>query len=439
VSLLATVVALAELCAVPEPASARDPEESRAYSDVGDEARATGDLRVAAIAYRNALALDPENAQARAALTAVCRDGDGGDDGAALLDAVARYRAGDRGAARTQLARVARGSGPSASGAHFFLGLLALDAHDVRTAIRELELARMDPEYSELARALLRLARRDGRLAIALLIEPELDTNPQLLPDTPPAGALTGAPASDEALVTAATITGRPRPWLAIRNALTWRNQRRESTLDFVGENLQLAAERAGRRDRIAVRYDLDYDLLDGARYLIAHRAGVGYRRDGRAGAVVASYAVRRRDYARDSERAFTGWVHAGDAGAIVPVGGGATLDARVTAERELTADASFTSSSAGIRLALRTRSTAPVRLTAGAALGYASYDRAQPDGQIRRDVVLQATAELEIDLGDHVVAVAGASAAHNTSPIEDFRYTKLVARCGLAFALGVP
>lgn len=433
------VVALAELCAAaPEPAAAPDPADSVAYSDVGDDARAAGDVRTAVIAYRKAIALDATNQRARAALAAVCKDAAAGGDASELVDAIAHYRAGERASAASALAAITAAQGATATAAHFFLGLIALDDHDARTAIRELELARADPDYREIAAALLRQAHRDGALVLALLVEPELDTNPQLLPDTPPAGAVTGAPEADADLLTAATLTARPWSWLAVRNALSWRNQRRLSALDFLGEDFQVAAELTRRRDRFVVQYDFDLDVLDGARYLLAHRAGAAYRHDWPELALTASYSLRRRDYARDSELGFTGWVHAADAGVVLRAGGGIELDARLTAGREVTSDASFANLSGGLRVALRTRSTARVRLTAGVAAGYVRYDFAQPDGLLRRDAAGEATADLEIDLGDHVMAVAGASLTGSESSIEDFRYSKLVVRGGLVVALGV-
>ena len=435
-NLLAAAVALTDLCgAAPEPAGTPDPVDSAAYAVVGDEALAADDTRTAAIAYRNAVALDPTNAHAQAALAALCDARP--DDDAALLDAIARYRAGERAAAGAAFSAIVAAGGDSAAGAHFFLGLLALDRHDAGTARRELRLAHDDPAYRELARSLLRLAHRDGTLAVALVVEPELDTNPQLLPDTPPVGALTGAPQVDEDLLMAATITARPWPWLAVRNVLAWRSQRRLSALDFIGENAQVMAELASSRDRVTLRYDLDYDLLDGARYLVANRAGVAYRHDETGVAIVARYAARRRDFARATELAFTGWVHALDAGAVVQLGRGLELDARLTGGRELTADPSYANVSGGVVLALRTRPTSPIRLAVTASTGYARYDSSEPDGQLRRDVPLTAGADLEIDLGDHVIAVASANAARNTSSIEDFRYAKLVVRCGLVLAFG--
>ncbi len=436
--MLATVAVLAELCgAPPGPAPARDPDDSAAYTAVGAEARAAGDLPTAVIAYRKAIALDPANQRAVAGLAAIC--GEATDGSAALLDAIARYRAGDHAAARTALSEIARGQGTSsaAAGAHFFLGLIALEHHDTGAAIRELELARTDPDYRALAAPLLRLAHRDGALAVALLVEPELDTNPQLVPDTPPLGAATSAPATDEDLLTVATVTARPAPWLAVRDALTWRNQNQLSALDFLANDLEIAAELTEGRHRAAIRYDLDYDLLGGARYLVANRATVAYRHDGSIVEPVASYSLRRRDYLRDTEQAFTGWVHTANAGAIVHLGAGIDLDARATLNRELTLDPSFANLAGGVHLALRTRSTAPARLIVSAAGSYARYDAAQPDGQLRRDVSLEASADVEVDVADHVIAVAGAAVAHNDSSIEDFRYNQLIARAGLVVAWG--
>ncbi len=437
-SVLAALAVLAELCgAPPDPALARDPDDSSAYTAVGDDARAEGDLPTAVIAYRKAIALDPANRRATTGLAAIC--GDATDDSAALLDAIARYRAGDHAVAGPALSELVRGHGaPStAAGAHFFLGLIALEHHDTGAAIRELELARTDPDYRALAAALLRLAHRDGTLAVALLVEPELDTNPQLVPDTPPLGATTGGPATDVDLLTVATATARPAPWIAVRDALTWRNQDQLSALDFLANDLEIATELAEGPHHAAIRYDLDYDLLGGARYLVANRATLVYRHDGGPVEPVASYSLRRRDYLRDTEQAFTGWVHTANAGAIVHLGAGIDLDARATLSRELTLDPSFANLAGGIRLALRTRSTAPVRLIASAAGGYARYDAAQPDGQLRRDVPLEASADVEVDLADHVIVVAGAAVAHNESSIEDFRYNQLIARAGLVIAWG--
>src|SRR5205823_15009560 len=122
--------------------------------------------------------------------------------------------------------------------------------------------------YGELATPLVRLAHRDGTFAARVLVAPEFDTNPRLLPDTPPASAMTGRRTSDEDLLAVATVTARPLRWLAIRDVLTLREQRTARSLDFFGENLDVAGELQAGHDHITVRYDFDYDLLAGDRYL---------------------------------------------------------------------------------------------------------------------------------------------------------------------------
>jgi len=441
VLVLAAAIAIADLCGgPPEPVAPPDPADSAAYTEVADAALAAEDLRTAAIAYRKAIALDGANRHAADGLAALCGTSAAAAeaaDAATLTAATARYRAGDRTGAAAALADLARGRGGSAAGAHFFLGLIALERHDTGTAIRELEAARKDPDYQALATALLRIAHRDGTVAAALLVESEVDSNPQLVPDTPPSGTMDSAPATDVDLLTVATFTARPEPWLAVRNTLTWRNLRAQSALDFLAEDLEVSAELARGPHHLAVRGGGDFDLLAGTAYLLAGGAAVAYRLDGDGASAVATYSVRRRAYLRDSEQPFNGWVHSGDAGAIVALGAGVQLDARAVIRRELTADLAFTHLYTGVQLAVRTRSAARVRFTASVTAGYARHDGAEPDGALRRDTAFAAGADLEVDLGDHVSAVAGASAAYNQSTLDDFIYNQVIARLGLLIAWG--
>jgi hypothetical protein len=437
IALAAAVIA--DLCAAPPaPAPVPDVEDAAAYARAGDEARTAGDIRIAALAYRKAIALDPANAAARDALAELCR-ADRADDDEALLAAIARFRAGDLDEARAALSAIVARGGPAAEGAHFFLGLVALREHDGAEAERELLLARRDPSYAELATSMLRLARREGPLTALLIAAPELDTNPQLVPETPPAGATAGPPATDESLLLAGTITARPLRWLALREAVAWRKQRRLSALDFLDENTQIAVELDGRADHAALRYDLGYDLLDGAAYLIANRASAAYRRELGALAVGASYAVRRRDYRQADEREFDGWVHSAEAGAVVHAATRLELELRALGRRELTEEASFSNTAGGGQAALRFGPYGRARGAGAVAVWYARHDAPQPDGVLRRDVHAEGGLDFELDVGDHVIAIAAATVAHNSSTIEDFRYWKIVARVGLALAFGGP
>lgn len=436
---LVAAAAISELCNVASPAQPRDPAESATYTEVGDEASAAGDPSIAIVAYRKAVALDPTNQRAAEALAVLCKATPVADEAETLLAAIARYRKGDRDGARAELTALAGRQSETAAGAHFFLGLIALELHDRRTAERELALARRDPEYADLAFDLLRLARRDGAIAGMVLLLPELDTNPQQLPDTPPMDSTTGPRQSDADMLLAGSLTLRPWPWLALRNNLAWREQLVLDDLDFLGENPQVAVEGVRGADRGGIRYDFNYDLLHRTAYLFAHRVTASYRRELGDVAATASYSARHRDYVQPAQAPFTGWVHAADVGATVRFGQRVELDARAIGWREITVDPVFASIAGGGQLAVRARPVSRLRVTAQTSLWFARYDEPEPDGKLRRDRHVDGSVDVEIDLGDHVIALAGASVARNGSSIEDFRYWKLTARCGLAFALGGP
>jgi hypothetical protein len=190
---------------------------------------------------------------------------------------------------------------------------------------------------------------------------------------------------------------------------------------------------------RLGVRYDFDYDLLDGLSYLAAHRVTVQGLHEVGSAAAVASYSLRRRDYQDSGQDPFTGWVHAADAGAVVHARPTIDLDARATLVREQTRDAAFSDIALGALLALRARLAPGLRLAASGGGWYALYDGAEPDGTLRRDVHGEAAGDVELDVGDHALVTFGAAAIVNESTISDFRYYKLVVRCGLAFAIGGP
>lgn len=436
----AAAATLAELCrAAPAPAATRDVTESATYADVGDEARAKQDLVIAATAYRKALALDPTNRRAAEALRAICKDTTSTDHEAALLDAIARYQRGDYDGAREIVAGLAQPNGDLPNGAHFLLGLIALEDHDRATAERELSIARRDPAYATLAYDLLRLARRDGTIATTLIVASEVDSNPQQLPDTPPMGATSGPREGDASLLVAGAVTLRPSRWLAIRNVLAWRKQRELDELDFLGETAQVALDLDRGPNRAALRYDFDYDLVGGESYLVAHRGTGGFRRDLGQVEFGVTASIRRREYRQSDQAGFTGWVYSGDAGALVHLGTRVDLDVKAIGWREDNAEPIFATIAGGGQVAIRARPASRFRIAVQTSAWYARYDAPAADGVHRRDTHLEATADLELDLADHMILVAGVSAARNESTVDDFRYWKLVARCGLAFAIGGP
>ncbi len=432
--LVLAAATLSELChAAPPPAAPPDAAESTTYAAVGDDARAKDDLTIAVTAYRKALALDPHNQHAAEALRAICAASP--DDDAIVLAAMARYHRGDRDGARAALAKVTT---PTPA-AHLLRGLIALEEHDRATAEAELAIARRDPAYARLAGDLLRLARRDGMIATTLLVAPEIDSNPQQLPDTPPMNATTGLREADTDLLVAGAVTYRPVRALALRNVLAWRNQRELDALDFVGETAQATLELDRGPNRADLRYDFDYDLLAGERYLLAHRGTLELRHDRGSVELAASLSLRRRDYQQAAQAGFTGWVYGGEAGVVVHAGEIVDVEAKLVVARERTADPIFGFVDGGAHAGVRLRPASRVRIAAHAVASVARYDAPEPDGVRRRDLELDAVADVEIDLADHLILVGGATGTRLESTVEDFDYWKVVARCGLVFAIGGP
>jgi hypothetical protein len=431
--ILAVAAVLGALCdPLPPVRDNVESADSAAYTTVGDDARGR-DVRTAALAYRKAIVLDPRNAHARDALAALCAADRSPDE---LTAAIATFRSGALdAAARAFAALVDREPGA----AHFFLGVIAVSRHDRRTAERELALAARDPVYAALARDTLRATRRDGAIAATALVVGEVDTNPQLVPDTPPQGAVVGPPATDEDVLAGGSVTVRPAPWLTLRDLASYRAQRTQTDLDFFSETAEVAGELQHDRLRGTLTYDLDYDALAGASYLIANRLAVAGRREGATLALVAEYAIRQRDYLEDAQAGFTGWVHSGELGTTWHASPALDVDAAVVAWRELTADPTFTDTAIGVRVAARLRASRRVRLSADATAWYASYDTAEPGGALRRDHHVEGELRAEADVTDLVTATAGVAAAWNDSTVEDFVYTRLVARLGVAVALGAP
>ena len=416
---------IADLC-TPVVPLAPDAAEAAEYARTGDDAKASGDTRIALVAFRKAAALGDAHAadQVRELCTAGTEP--------TLDDAIALFRRGELLRADAILA------GLDTPGSHFFRAAIALRRHDGGEAEAQLRIAERDPEYAAASRTLLRLARRTGRVEALVFLGGEVDTNPQLLPDTPPTGAV-ATPSTDANGQLAATTVARPWHWLALRNALVWRKQASLSELDFVGDNASIGIEDDRGPDHVVIRYDLDYDVLGGERYLVSHRATLGYRRDLDGWDLGASYAFRARDFQRATEQTFDGDVHTAEVASTVHVAPSLDVDGKLFGWRELTRDPLFTDWTFGAQLGVRARPRDRVRLGASVGSWYGTYDGPDPNGDERRDSHADANAELELDLADHIIALAAFTATVNRSTIVDFDYWKLVARVGLALAIGGP
>jgi hypothetical protein len=283
---------------------------------------------------------------------------------------------------------------------------------------------------------MMRLARRDGVVAIDVTTSSEIDTNPELLPDTPVAGTM--APVTDEDVVVGGAVTARPLRWLVVRDVASYRVQRTQRQLDFITETAQIAGELVRGRMRASLAYDFDADALAGSAYLIGHHVSASVRRDDDTLALFAGYGIRRRDYQQEAQTPFTGWLHDGELGVTYHASTTLDVDARLVGWREDTFDPVFSNFTGGIQIAGRMRATNRLRIAAVASAWRANYDESEPDGSVRHDDHAEGGAEMSYDLGDYVTATAAASAAWNGSTIDDFRYTRFIARLGLAFAIGV-
>jgi len=416
---------IADLC-TPVVPSAPDAAEAAEYARTADDARTAGDTRIALVAYRKAAELGDEHAVV--AIRELCALG----SALTLDDAVALFKRGELDKADAILATL------DTPGASFFRGAIALRRHDGTHAEAYLRVAERDPAYAGASQTLLRIARRTGKLEGVAFIGGEVDTNPHLLPDTPPTGD-TATPATDGNGQLAVTTAARPWAWLALRDALVWRKQATQSDLDYLGNTASLAVEDDRGPDHVVIRYDFDDDVLGGEMYLIAHRATLGYRRDLAGWDVGASYSFRVRDFQRATEATFDGDVHSAEVTSTVHASPTLDVDSKMFGWRETTEDPLFTNWTVGAQLGVRVRPRDRVRIgaTLGSWAGF--YDGLDPNGDARHDYHADASGEVELDLDDNVLALAAVTAMVNRSTIADFDYWKLVARIGLAFAIGGP
>jgi len=177
--------------------------------------------------------------------------------------------------------------------------------------------------------------------------------------------------------------------------------------------------------------------VLESSSYLIANRGTASYRHDFARLALGGRYTGRHRDFRRVEEAPFTGWMHEGELELTLHARPDLDIELQALGSREMTEEALYANLAGGGRLGVR---VGPFRRFRGAgsfAAWGARYDAPYPDGRARHDTRAEGTIELELDLADHVMAIASTTVARNTSTIEDFRYWKIVARVGIAFAFG--
>jgi tetratricopeptide (TPR) repeat protein len=457
--LLAVALLTTDPCAPPPPAGAPDPAAAEAYRKVGDAERAAGALETAAVAYREALARDPADAAARAALGALCRGqreespfrrgmrlldaGDrrgaveafrearaaGPDTSASLMEGVALYELGDDAEAGRRFAE-AREDAAHRQAADLYLGFIALRAGEGAEAARRFEAAATSPDLAPLAAGLLPLARRTGKLLLAAAADGLWDSNAQLAPTGTPLGT-----SSDGAANLSASALYRPLgesgPYLSASGF--FHKQIRFEELDQAGL-AGSAGWQLGRGSRaLLAEYGYEERTLNGAQFLGAHRLlAAGWLPAGHL-TLAASYLVRFESYQGTLYQPFSGTLQRAEVSAAAPLGPAARVLFAYGLAREL----SFVEHGprAELRLALAPR----LRLDLHAALAWRPYDVFDAQlGVARSDTTLDGAARLEWDLAERVVLRAGVEGRRNWSSAAALDYLRVVPTVGIGFVTGL-
>lgn len=463
-SLVALALAAVDPCA-PVVAAAPDPEVAAAYRAVAEAERARGNAETAAAADRAAAERDPRDEASRASLARACADAgrradafeegvrrmDGGDlrgaiaafararavapdPSAALLEGICHHELGEEVEADALLAEAERAPAHRDE-ARFYRGLVALQAGRGDAAARLFDDAAANPSLERLARTLARTARQEGRVVVSLLAETGWDSNVNLAPSGDP---LVNRDA-DAAVALGAGILWRPLgasgPFLrgsgALHEQLTLGDYDFGSADGAAGWQL-----RRGRTFALA-EYGYGYRTLGGAPFLGAHHllASAGTRR-GRLGLEV-TYLGRLESY-RGTWSGFSGTLQRGEARASWAIGDRARLAVGYGAGVDDTDDPVLSYVDHGPSAELLLLLSRRARLTLESGATFRRYARFDPALAARRDdLVLDAAALGELDLGPHLTARLGLLARQTRSNVAALEYGKVVPTVGLAWVMG--
>lgn len=464
--LLAVALLATDPCAPPPPpAGAPEPGAAEAYRKVGDAERAAGSLETAAVAYREALASDPADAAARAALDALCRAqraespfrrgmsrleaGDrrgaveafrearaaGPDTSASLMEGVALYELGDDAEAGRRFAE-AREDPAHRQAADLYLGFIALRAGEGAEAARRFEAAATSPDLAPLAAGLLPLARRTGRLLLAAAADGLWDSNAQLAPTGTPLGT-----SSDGAANLSASALYRPLgesgPYLSASGF--FHEQVRFGELDQAGL-AGSAGWQLGRGSRaLLAEYGYEDRTLNGAQFLGAHRLlAAGWLPAGPL-TLAASYLVRFESYQGTLYQPFSGTLQRAEVSAAAPLGPAARVLVAYGLARDSADLPALSFVEHGPRAELRLALAPGLRLGLQAALAWRPYDAFDAQlGVARSDATLDGAARLEWDLAERVVLRGGVEGRRNWSSASALDYLRVVPMLGIGFVTGL-
>jgi len=457
-------------CSKVEPAPAPDPAAARAYLEVGDGELREGRAEEAAVAFREAVRLDPSSAPARARLLELCwaegevkdedferaaravEDGRYEDAAAllgpryragappapatALLYGITLYERGDDEAARAALER-ARESPETEDGAAVFLGLLAMRAGDSERAAALFDRAERasQGELGRTAGALSVLARRETKLAVSLQADGGYDSNvSQVANRTSAAGDL----------FYGATASALLRPF-GERGPYADAGVRLKHLIALGAYNLGWAGGALGYRleqGRNALRAEYAYDglWLGGTPFLSAHQVEVEGRME-LSGVRLGGLAAARAEAFRTVETApYSGPTFDGEL-SLGFAGGPGELRLRYRGElhRSVDEELSWLDHGPGARA---TAAFPLGRLVVDAQATARTYGGPAPvpgSGNIvREDVYLEGTFYVEHDVSRQLTFYLAFGGRRAFSNQDDQAHTRLAGGAGAIFTAGL-
>ncbi|HUJ25817.1 MAG TPA: hypothetical protein VLW85_07360 [Myxococcales bacterium] len=443
--MIALLLALADPCAPPPAAAARDPASARVYVEVGENAAGPTEVLEA---FREALRLDPSNARAQAGFQAACRPGDdrfekararmdAGDragaiaifeqlrpmPAAALLEGICLYELEQDDAAETALLE-AQADDATADAARFFLGLLArrrgqqAEAEQLFT-----EVAQGNSSVADQARRLL----KPTRLSVSALAESGYDSNVSLAP--------TNAPLGGDALGSlAAAVVWRPVEGLFVRASGFYRAQPTLSDYDLGA----LGGTVGYGWGPLSAEYDYDFVALGNAPYLSANRLGLAGRLPLGAWTLSAGYGARFENYRTSVTSVFSGTLHGWQIAAALRLSREASVEIAYRFARDWTDEAATTYFEHGPAAVLRFGS-GRVRLSIEASAAFRLYEAFDDSvGVQQQDSILDAALLGEYDVDPRWTVRLALGGRDQISNVDELTYTRAYATLGVAFAAGL-
>ncbi len=351
----------------------------------------------------------------------------------ALLEGICHVELGEDALAEPLL-RQAETSAEQREAARLFLGILRLRSGDAAGAAALFDAAAGAPGFSRTAADLGRLARRDGKLVLSLLADAAWDSNVTLAPlDGSP------GPGSDAAAGIAAAALWRPLgpsgPYARASGSL--QRQLELGDYDFTALDAAAGWQHQARSLSLAAEYDLASRTLGGEAYLTAHRLLASLVL-GRRTTLAAIYSARLEDYAGEFGD-FSGVVHRGELRMGLPLGTRARLGLSYLAARDLADADDLSYLEHGPRADLWVVAAPRLRLGLEGGATLRRHDRADPTlGVVRDDVVADALAVAELDLGAHLTARLAVQARRAYSSSSSWEYSKLVPSLSLLWVTGL-